>query len=163
MPVYLFTYHALGSWLPDHPSGYVKRKAGVQPTNKPLGAMYRAAMTEPPIHFDAALQQTLLELTRQAMSFVECRLYAAATEPTHLHTLVSWRDEARNWLRQRTRIKRALTIGMKAAHGERRYFSDGASREQVQEQDHFDYLVSTYLPDHGGWKYDESRGLYKVK
>ena len=37
MPVYLFTFHAYGSWLPDNPRGYVRRKEGIQPQDVPLG------------------------------------------------------------------------------------------------------------------------------
>ncbi|MEM1305417.1 MAG: hypothetical protein AAGG46_11005, partial [Planctomycetota bacterium] len=29
MPVYLFTYHTYGSWLPDRPQGYVQRDQGI--------------------------------------------------------------------------------------------------------------------------------------
>src|SRR4051794_35604479 len=29
MPCYLFTYHAYGSWMPDHKRGYVHRGQGV--------------------------------------------------------------------------------------------------------------------------------------
>ena len=37
MPCYLFTYHAYGSWLPDHAEGYVHWKEGQQPPDDNLG------------------------------------------------------------------------------------------------------------------------------
>jgi hypothetical protein len=48
MPVYLFTYHAYQSWLPDNRRGFVQEHQGVQPTNGRLAAAYRKAASHPP-------------------------------------------------------------------------------------------------------------------
>ena len=41
MPVYLFTYHAYQSWMPDRGRGFVQKGRGIQPTNALLAHAYR--------------------------------------------------------------------------------------------------------------------------
>ncbi len=43
----------------------------------------------------------------------------------------------------------------------RKWLSKGGNERHVKNQEHFDYLISTYLPSHGGWKWEEGRGLYE--
>jgi hypothetical protein len=43
----------------------------------------------------------------------------------------------------------------------RTWLSEGGSRKRVSNQEHFDHLVGTYLPQHGGWKWSEERGLHR--
>ena len=43
MPVYLFTYHAYQSWMPDRARGFVQKGRGIQPPNEALAAAYRQA------------------------------------------------------------------------------------------------------------------------
>lgn len=33
MPVYLFTFHSHGSWLPDRTQGYTRRQQGILPAD----------------------------------------------------------------------------------------------------------------------------------
>jgi len=60
MPVFLFTYHAYASWLPDHKRGYVRRKQGVQPPNQKEADRYRRQMKETPVVFSTEIQHEIL-------------------------------------------------------------------------------------------------------
>jgi hypothetical protein len=80
-------------------------------------------------------------------------LHFAATERTHIHVLVSWKDD-RPWLRVRTAIKTSFSKRLKQLQ-QRTWFSDGSSRKQVRNEEHFYYLINKYLPEHSGRKWDE--------
>ena len=40
----------------------------------------------------------------------------------------------------------------------REWFVEGGSRKRVKDRAHFDYLVTTYLPRHRGWKWSSEKG-----
>jgi hypothetical protein len=61
----------------------------------------------------------------------------------------------------RVSIKKSMTIRLNREYWQRKWLSEGASRKRVANQEHFDYLVCTYLPEHGGWKWSEEQGPYK--
>ncbi len=107
MPVYLFTYHAYQSWLPDHRRGFVKKDRGIQPTNKPLADAYRRAAKAESFEFTPLTQHHLIFKARAVCTGDGYRLHGAATEPTHLHALVSWANEAICFSKVRGRIKKA--------------------------------------------------------
>ncbi|MEM1355661.1 MAG: hypothetical protein AAGH88_12345 [Planctomycetota bacterium] len=44
MPVYHFTFHAYGTWMPDHAKGYVRRKLGILPPDAKMAEQYRRNM-----------------------------------------------------------------------------------------------------------------------
>lgn len=56
MPVYLFTLHSYGSWLPDHRRGYTKRNQGIFPTDEKLAGYYRDKVTQDAATFDRRAQ-----------------------------------------------------------------------------------------------------------
>ena len=160
VPCYLFTYHGYGTWLPDQPDGYTTRARGKLPQDVQQASRYRALMEDEPSHFAEPQQLALIEELQVAADKQRFRLHFVATEPTHVHVLVSWKDD-RPWLRMRTQIKRSLSMKLNREFSGRTWLSEGGSRKRVTNQEHFDYLVCTYLADHGGWKWCEEKKLHR--
>jgi REP element-mobilizing transposase RayT len=160
MPCYHFIFHGYGTWMPDEDEGYVKRKQGRLPQDLIAAAAYRELMTDDVVNFDEAHQKTLIDEVQVTAAKTNLRVHFVATEPTHLHAVVSWKDD-RPWLKVRTSLKSSLSRRMKRDHDRREWLSEGASRKKVVNQEHFDYLVCTYLPGHRGWKWSEEQGLHK--
>lgn len=160
MPVYLFTYHAYGTWLPDKPKGYVRRKEGVLPANSEKSNTYRGQMKYPIVTFDESMQKLLIEATQSTASFLDIEFRLIATDPTHLHALLQWQHE-REWEAIRASIKTKLSLVLKEQLGDRPWLSEGASRKQVKDDEHLHHLEHEYLPDHRGWKWCFRRGWFK--
>lgn len=160
MPVYLFTYHTYGSWLPDRPQGYVHRKEGILPPDEKMAKQYRQQMSQEAVLWNEAHQKFAIETLRSAVTFIDARLHAAATEPTHAHAIASWRSD-RGQESISNSLKKALTIQLKKQFTDQRWLSENHSHEQVEDREHFDYLIEKYFPKHSGWKWDETRGYYK--
>jgi len=159
MPCYLFTYHAYGSWMPDREEGYVRRKQGVLPADQQRAAEYRQAARQPQVRFDAAVQRLVICELQAAWLHQQCRGHFIATDSTHVHVLVSWRDE-RPWIRIRSGLKSSLTRRLNRDLQRWIWFSDSASRKRVKDRPHFTYLVDEYLPSHYGWKWREGGGPF---
>lgn len=162
MPCYLFTYHTYGSWLPDRIQGFVRRGDGILQQDKQLANLYRNLMAQGTVSLDVEVQLTAIETLIDAASYIECRPHAIATDQHHLHLLVSWRDQQRDWKQLRSSFKKSVTIRLKAMHDVRKWLSRDASRKKVDVRSHFDHLVTTYLPRHRGWKWDERIGFYQT-
>ena len=160
MPCYHFTYHAYGTWLPDEDDGFVKRGEGQLPQDVREAANYRARMHATETLFAEVHQQALIDEVGIAAAKQDFRIHFIATEPTHVHVLLSWRDE-RAWQKLRTSVKSSLTRRLHRDLGQRDWLSEGASRRRVGNQEHYDYLVCTYLPRHSGWKWSEEKGLHR--
>lgn len=160
MPCYLFTYHAYGSWLPDHPRGYVQRGRGVLPPDPEMAERYRGKLKQAIVHFDAHVQSHLIEGTLEACTCQEVTCHFIATEMTHLHVLVSWEMD-RTWQIVRKQIRGNLTRRLNEAFKRQDWFSKSPSRKQVKDQEHFDYLVSSYLPKHSGLKWSSVKGAHR--
>ena len=171
MPCYLFTFHAYRSWMPDRPQGYVRRGRGPLPPDDERARQYEKNAAQPPVLFDEKVQDALIAASREAAAHQDFRLHCIATEPTHVHVLVSWEDD-RTWQRMRTGLKQSLTRTLNRALGsraglpaaiegkrgdQRRWFSGGASRKRVRDRDHFDHLINDYLPSHHGAFWRESQ------
>lgn len=158
MPVYLFTYHAYRSWQPSDPRGFVQEGQGVQQPNDELARAYDDAADQPAVQFDHTLQAHLIEIAYDVCSRRQWQLHGAATEPTHLHVLVSWADES-EWSHVRGKIRNIISteLAKRYASPGRKWFSQGASRKRVRNKDHFDYLMGTYLPKHGGRQWYEGQ------
>ena len=178
MPVYLFSYHAYRSWMPDHPRGFTRRGEGYQGPDEEVAEQYRAEATGDGIVFDGALQRALIEEAQAACKLQGLRLHAGATEPSHIHCLVSWKT-SKHWTRVRASLKSSLSRRLaledkwsvdpdEAARRRNPRESDkgrwvlklsrGGSRKHVGYRRHFDYLMVTYLPKHGGVGWYEDRG-----
>jgi REP element-mobilizing transposase RayT len=161
MPCYLFTFHAYGTWMPDREEGFVRRKQGVLPPDEELAKQYRDREKEDEVIFGESLQRLLIEESRVASEKQRYRVHYLATEPTHLHALVSWPDD-RPALTIRTGLKSSLTRRLNCDVNRRdKWFVENASRKQVKDDDHFGHLVNSYLPSHRGWKWREGGELFR--
>jgi REP element-mobilizing transposase RayT len=159
MPCYLFTYHTYRSWMPDRKDGFVRRRQGVLPPDGPLAHWYRKNSKEEPVTFDSRLQRVVIDEFQNACNHQKCRGHFMATDPTHLHVLVSWRDD-RPWLKLRNGIKASLTRRLNREK-RRQWFAENASRKRVRDQVHYDHLVGHYLPSHRGWKWREGADPFR--
>ncbi|MCC7147378.1 MAG: transposase [Phycisphaeraceae bacterium] len=151
MPVYLFTFHAYRSWMPDHPRGFVQRDRGVQPRNSRLADAYDQAAQYPPVVFDDSIQKALVWIAHDVCQRQGWRLHAMATDPTHVHLVVSWRGDP-SWQKVARRIKNvgSLALGRRFSKSSGHWFSRGGSRKRVNDRAHFEHLVRSYLPSHRG-------------
>ena len=156
MPVYLFTYHAYRTWNADNPRGFVPWHEGLQSPNPELSRSYDRQAKQPPVTFDVAKQKALLWIVHDCCGRRDWRLHYAATETTHIHVLVSWKEETA-WKDVSTRIKNLASraIGQVAKEQGRRWFVRRSSRKRVKEEQHLDYLMTAYLPKHRGRSWRE--------
>ena len=159
MPCYLFTYHAYGSWMADRPGGFVHRGQGLLPPDHKLAAHYRHNVAQDYLPFDANVQRLIVEECVVASEKQSFRLHHVATDPSHAHVLISWPDD-RPWQPLRNGVKSSFTRRLNRDVRRRKWFSKGASRKQVRNRFHFDYLIAKYLPSHRGWKWEEGRGTF---
>jgi hypothetical protein len=160
VPCYLFTYHAYGSWMPDHWRGYVKRKRGILPPDRDMAMQYRDNMVHDVVKFDGAAQRSLVDEAVAACSYQQLMCHFIATELTHAHLLVSWKTD-RAWEIVRRKLRESLTRRLNHDICRQKWFSKSPSRKRVRDRKHFDYLMTRYLPRHSGLKWCEGRGLYQ--
>jgi hypothetical protein len=147
MPCYMFTYHGKGTWLPDHPRGYVHRTYELQPSDAPMADCYRANMRSDPVAFDDQMLALLIEGACNAGKFIDAVVHGCGTDPTHIHVLVSWNHD-RTFQSMRASSRSGMSRAMNHMFGKREWFSDFPSRKRVRHQKHFDYVVLEYLPKH---------------
>ena len=149
MPVYHFTFHAYGTWLPDKPKGYVRRKQGVLAPDPSTAKQYRARMSQPPSCFTAEQQAVLYEELIKGQALQHYRLHAVGMEGSHLHVIVSWADD-RDAVGLRAQIKSAMTRQLSKRFEKKKWFVRNASQKRIQDRKHLDYLCAHYLPSHRG-------------
>ncbi|MEM7576825.1 MAG: hypothetical protein AAF328_05050 [Planctomycetota bacterium] len=153
MPVVLFTLHAYGSWMPDRPEGYVRRREGLLPTAPAMADQYRKHMKANAVSFDAPQQRLVLEATLEKCVIRGWTLQAAATDPTHIHAVLSWHNDTPA-AKIQDGLKRSITIACNARHSQRPWLSEGGSKKRVANFEHLTHLRENYLPSHRGWRYD---------
>ena len=155
MPCYLFTWHAYGTWMPDRPRGYVKSKRLLRP-NARVAEAYRKRQRESVARFDETAQDLIVDELQNAAEFRRFRLHGIATDPTHVHLLVSWDDE-RPFEEVRRGVRESVTRRL-SEHERRTWFSHRGSRKRVHDRGHFEHLMTRYLPSHRGlcWFEDQS-------
>ena len=161
MPCYHFTFHGHGTWMPDEDDGYVRRHVGRLEQDTRAAAQYRERMKMDEVLFAEAQQLALIDEVLVAPKHQSFRVHFVATEPTHVHILVSWHDEQTPFEKLRWGIRQSLSRHLSKEFGRQEWLGEGGSRRRVSTQEHYDYLVCTYLPDHGGWKWSEEKGLQK--
>ena len=103
MAVFLFTYHGYGTWMPDREEGFARRGTGMLPPSREHMLMYQRDIKDVPVEFDDAKQQALIDEAQVAAEKQSFRLHEIATESTHIHVLMSWKDE-RPWLKMRSAL-----------------------------------------------------------
>lgn len=157
MPCYLFTFHAYGSWMPDRRQGYVARGRGALPRDEAEARRYRQRAKFETVSFERRVQRLLVDETQTAAGRQRFRVHAVATDPTHVHILLSWRD-IRTVLRVRMSLKSSLTRRLNREVGRRTWFVENASRKRVRDGAHFEHLMTTYLPAHRGVFWREGDG-----
>src|SRR5262249_30683238 len=137
MAVYLFTYHAHGSWLPDRKHGFVVKGKGVQPPNRNLARIYRARTKQKPGACELSIHTELVRAARNICTDKGWRLHQVQVNSSHIHLLVSWREFI-DWKRVSNSLKRGLGIEVsKALNRKGPWFSRGSSRKRVREKRHF--------------------------
>jgi hypothetical protein len=153
MPVYLFTFHAYLSWLPDRRQGYVEKGRGVLPQDLDRARLYREIAAHEPVTFDPSTGWAMMNEAGALCDQQPWRLHEAVATTTHVHVLVSWRSPEK-WQEVATRFKQRLGAAI-SRHQNRPgpWFSRGRSRKHVRDRKHLDYLMNTYLPRHGQVRY----------
>jgi REP element-mobilizing transposase RayT len=155
MPAYHFTLHSYRSWNADNPRGYVRYGQGIQPPSKSVARFYDSRAKQSPVLFDRRHQSTITWIVWDACRHRDWRLHCVAFEPSHVHILVSWRSND-EWRIIRRKLKNLVSwaLAKESAIEGRRWLVRKGSRKRVRDRGHFNYLVSNYLPKHGGlfWK-----------
>ncbi|MBN2216207.1 MAG: hypothetical protein JW719_02400 [Pirellulales bacterium] len=116
-----------------------------------MARLYDSRAVQSPVRFDSTHQRILIWILYDACLRRKWRLHYVATETTHVHILVSWR-EFTPWQEVGARLKNlmSLMLGKKLDVAGRTWFSRKGSRKRVEDRRHFDYLVRRYLPSHRG-------------
>jgi REP element-mobilizing transposase RayT len=158
MPVCLFTFHAYGSWMPDRTEGYVQRGRGVLPTDPEMARAYRSRQNNLDVVFDFGTRETIIEIVQTAAAAKSLQIHGIATDPTHVHALLAWRDD-RTAVRGRQKLKESLTRGLNQRFGQQAWFSRGGHDRRVRDREHLTHLLNQYLPSHIGpnWSCNHSR------
>jgi hypothetical protein len=156
MPCYLFTYHSYGSWMPDREEGFTRRDAlGTLPPNRPLANVYRAQAKESTVWFEDSIQRVIITELFVASAKQDFRLHYAASDPSHVQVLASWRHPAGRQ-KLKANIRSSITRRLNRELGRRQWFSEGGSARRVIGDAHFRHLFDNYLPSHRGWKWSET-------
>ncbi len=155
MPVYLFTFHAYGTWMPDKPKGYVQRGKGILPADPTMANSYKDRQRQEATTFNRSTQQTLINIVREACYHQSLRLHAITTDASHVHILISW-PAGKPVVRIRQNLKQSLTRRLNEQIRKTQWFSRGGSQKRVKDRKHFDHLMKTYLPNHRGLGWYES-------
>ena len=150
MSVFLLSFHAYRSWDEDTPRGYVQRgMEGVQPPSAALARWRAGRAKHPAVRFDASQRELLIESTREIAARRSWTIYAMCATPTHMHLILGWRDR-QELDRAIHTLKRLLGLALSRHAGTtgNRWFSRGCDRKRVRDREHFDHLVTTYIPKH---------------
>jgi REP element-mobilizing transposase RayT len=149
MPVYLFTFHAYRSWMPDRPQGYVRPGQGVLPQDPKMSQHYARRAKHDEVRFDATQRWRLVDEAGEVCARQGWEIYEATATRSHTHLLVGWRTDAK-WKDVSNRLKRRLGYALSMlANRPGPWFSRGSSRKRVRDREHFEHLLQTYLPKHG--------------
>ncbi len=158
MPVAHYTQHAYGTWMPDRPQGYVHHAHGLKPTNAKLADAYRRNQREESAWFGPDQQRLIIEATLASQEFQQTTVYSVATDRSHLHVAIGWRNE-----REEDAIcialKQSLTRALNGAFCRRSWFTKGYNCRLVGDAEHLLRLVESYHPSHRGWGWNRREGF----
>ena len=146
--------------MPDRAQGFYRNREGLRERDERLAGLYRSSQRAGEARFEEDVQRRLIDCLVEAASRLGVALHAAATDPCHLHLLVSWGDDRAPERIQRS-LKWALTRRLNAEAGRRPWFTRQGHDRRVRDPEHFLHLRDEYLPSHRGWKWDRRRGLYR--
>jgi hypothetical protein len=156
MPVYHFTYHGYRTWNADHPKGYVRRGVGILPPDEIVARQYDARASDEPVLFRRRHQRVIAWIVCDACRQRDWRLHQIATETTHFHALVSWRD-SQSWEDVRAKLKNLVSWALSKEFNTvgRPWLVRSASRKRVRDCGHFTWLMDEYFPGHRGLRWRE--------
>jgi len=149
LAVYLFTFHAYGTWLPDRQRGYTRRDDGVHPKDDWIANCYREAMSDEPASMTKMVQQVVVDAVREKCEIKDWTCHGIATDLSHVHILLSW-EAYTPWESVRRGLKSSITRQLNVRIARRKWLTQKGSRKWVKARNHFDYLLTTYLPSHSG-------------
>jgi hypothetical protein len=144
----------------DRTRGCVKRNQGILASDVAMSSLYRLAMTDDVVNFGSEIQLAVIDAVLESHEKQRFQCYYIATEDTHAHILIGWRDE-RLWRTLRAILKSSLSRALNKSFRRREWFAEGTSRKRLKNRTHFDYLISKYLPKHKGWKWSPERGKFR--
>lgn len=150
MAVYLFTFHAYRSWMPDHRRGFVQRGKGILKSNTEIAASYERRAKFDRVRFNDNDCRLLLDEALVVCNAPsrEWRLHIGVSVFNHLHLLVSWENFV-DVKRAKAVFHRALTVVLRDVYGEdRAWLARGGSQKRIVTRQHFGRLLCTYLPSH---------------
>ena len=150
MRVYHFTLHAYRSWRADHPRGYVQHgEPGVRKANPKLAAHREAIATHGAVSFTDDQKSLILDVLPDTGARRTLRVHGACVTATHIHAVVSWAD-GRDAGDIEAGLKSGLGFVLSKAKGStgNRWFSHGGQPEKVEDEIHFEHLLTVYLPEH---------------
>ncbi|MEM9108525.1 MAG: transposase [Planctomycetota bacterium] len=144
--------------MPDKKQGYVKRKQGIKNRDEGMARNYRASQKESMVYFTPEQQQEIAATLHIACEHLDAVVHCIAIEPTHIHFIISWKHE-RIWDSIQRSVKSAISRRLNRSYGQRTWLVKDGSHKQVNDQDHFCFLIREYLPSHRGlfWLRDEDR------
>ena len=129
MAVYLFTFHAYRSWLPNHRRGYVRRHQGILPTDATMSDIYVRRARFDAVRFTPAMAQVIIERAQQACTQYDWRCHCITVVWSHVHVLMSWRG-FRAFESVRAMLRRELTRSLRVSfsrNADQPFFSRGSS------------------------------------
>ena len=152
MPVYHYTVHAYRSWGPSKPRGYTRKGEGYFPPDPKMQQEYDSCANQDPASFtDEVIQDILILGTYDICRRRGWRLHGVGTDDLHWHWVVSWRGFY-PWQEVRRITKNVLSLLLNRITQQkgRRWFVRDGSRKRVTCDEHLEYVLKKYLPDHRG-------------
>lgn len=80
MPCYLFTYHGHGTWFPDHPRGYVRRKVGILAADAEMARRYRENQFQATVTLAPNVHTEIVKRVLVACDCIDVRCHTIATD-----------------------------------------------------------------------------------
>ncbi|MFK7790170.1 MAG: hypothetical protein AB8C95_11855 [Phycisphaeraceae bacterium] len=161
MPVFMITLHAYRSWSEDNPDGYYQRgEHGVKQPDPDLAYRRSKFANEPPHRFTAHQKQFIIAELPDITARRDIQLHAASCTATHVHLVVSWFGQEAiiktvaeplaqaNTISAKVKNILALLLSKEDGTTGNRWFSRGCDCTPVDDHEHLNYLLTTYLPKH---------------
>jgi hypothetical protein len=168
--------HGYRTWSEAHPRGYVQRGQGLKSSSIALARWRANKARQEPARFDGEIMDVIAATVPAIAAERGLRLHAQTITATHVHVMVSFHEplcecEGAEFCRrgcpakefvekftERLKQKMGQAIAKSMQTSGRRWFSRGYDLTPVRNQEHFDYLCTTYLPKHR----DKESGIFYV-